>query len=126
MIQLTELCAPFPEEPIRAQLAYAQSGSLVHYLRHEYGWTAIRELLWAYADGQACSTGTESVIGQSLTQLEREWRLWVEQDGKELTEEASPIKAGVTLFLRDTVPWLMLLTALLLPALLVIAASRRS
>ena len=126
LIQLTELCAPFPEEPVRAQLAYAQSGSLVHYLRHEYGWTAIRELLWAYADGQACSTGTESVIGQSLTQLEREWRLWVEQDGKELTEEASPIKAGVTLFLRDTVPWLMLLTALLLPALLVIAASRRS
>jgi hypothetical protein len=126
LIPLTELCAPFPKDPVRAQLAYAQSGSLVHYLRHEQGWTAIRELLWAYADGQACSTGTETVIGQSLTQLEREWRLGVEQDGRELMEGASPINAGVTLFLRDTVPWLMLLTALLVPALLVIAASRRS
>jgi len=125
LIPLTELCAPFPEDPVRAQLAYAQSGSLVHYLRQEYGWTAIRELLWAYADGQACNTGTETVMEQDLTQLEREWRLWIEQDGKDLTEETSPIKAGVTLFLRDTVPWLMLLTALLVPALLVIAAGRR-
>ena len=125
LIPLTALCAPFPEDPVRAQLAYAQSGSFVHYLRQEYGWTAMRELLWAYADGQACSTGTESVLRHSLIQLEREWRLWVEQSGKELTEGASPINGGVTLFLRDTVPWLMLLTALLVPALLVMATSRR-
>jgi hypothetical protein len=125
LIPLTELCAPFPEDPVRAQLAYAQSGSLVHYLRQEYGWTAIRELLSAYADGQACSTGTEAVIRQDLTQLEREWRLWIEQDGKDLAEQTSPIRVSVTLFLRDTVPWLMLLTALLVPALLAIVTSRR-
>jgi len=126
LISLTELCAPFPEDPVRAQLAYAQSGSLVHYLRQEYGWTAIRELLWAYADGQACSTGTETVVGRDLTQLDREWRLWLEQDGQSLTEESSPAKTGVTLFLRDTGPWLMLLTALLIPAALAIATGRRS
>ena len=126
LIPLTELCAPFPEEPVRAQLAYAQSGSLVHYLRGQYGWTAIRELLWAYADGQACSTGSESVIGENLTQLEREWRLWIEQDEQSLTEEIPATRAGVTLFLRDTGPWLMLLTALLIPAVLIIATSRRN
>jgi hypothetical protein len=126
LIPLTELCAPFPEDPVRAQLAYAQSGSLVHYLRRQYGWTAIRELLWAYADGQACSTGAESVIGQDLAQLEREWRLWIERDEQSITEEISATQAGVTLFLRDTGPWLMLLTALLVPVALVIATSRRS
>jgi len=126
LMPLTALCAPFPEEPIRARLAYAQSGSLVHYLRGQYGWTVVRELLWAYADGQACGTGTESVIGQDLTRLEREWRLWIERDEQGLTEESSVTQAGVTLFLRDTGPWLMLLTALLVPVALVIATTRRS
>ena len=125
LISLTELCAPFPEDPLRAQLAYAQSGSLVNYLRQEYGWTAIRELLWAYADGQACSTATETVVGRDLTQLDREWRLWLEQDGLSLAEGTSPAKTGVTLFLRDTGPWLLLLTALLMPAVLVVATCRR-
>jgi len=126
LIPLTELCAPFHEDPVRAQLAYAQSGSLVHFLRQEYGWTAIRELLSAYADGQACSTGAEAAIRQDVTQREREWRLWIEQDGKDLAEQTSPIRARLTLFLRDTVPWLMLLTALLVPALLAIVTSRRA
>lgn len=124
LIPLTQLCAPFPEDSARARLAYAQSASLVQYLRQEHGWTALRELLWAYADGQACSTGTETAFRQDLTKVQREWRLWIERD-EALTEMASPIKAGVALFLRDTVPWLILMTALLLPGLLAVAASRR-
>ncbi|MCJ7548679.1 MAG: peptidase MA family metallohydrolase [Anaerolineae bacterium] len=125
LIPLTELCVPFPEDPARAQLAYAQSGSLVHYLRQEYGWTAIRELLWAYADGQACNTGTETAIQQDLTQLEREWRFWLEQDGEMSAEEPSPARVAARLFLRDAGPWLMLVAALLIPATLVVATRRR-
>lgn len=57
--------------------------------------------------------------------MDREWRLWLEQDGLSLAEGASPAKTGVTLFLRDTGPWLLLLTALLMPAVLVVATCRR-
>ena len=50
----------------------------------------------------------------------------VRWDEQSITEEISATQAGVTLFLRDTGPWLMLLTALLVPVALVIATSRRS
>jgi hypothetical protein len=122
LIPLDTLCLPFPEDRQRARLAYAQSASLITYLRETYGWSRIRALLDAYADGVACSTGVERVMGMPLDQLDRAWRIWLEQENTPTT--TSPVRAGLTVLLRDTGPWLMLLGVMVLP-MLIVAVHRR-
>lgn len=122
LIPVAELCAPFPDEPARARLAYAQSGSLVQYVRLRYGWSRIRELLAAYADGQACSTGTQSVLGVDLAELERDWRNWFTQT--DATTSAAPIDAHASLVIQHIGPWVLILGALLLAPLLILAVGQ--
>lgn len=122
-IPLSELCAPFPDEPGRARLAYAQSGSLVQYIRLQYGWSRIRELLAAYADGQACSTGVQNVLGVDLTQLERDWRAWLSEGDAEPSNP--PVDPAVAALMQDIGPWAMIAGALLLSPLLILAIGRR-
>lgn len=122
LIPLANLCAPFPEEADRALLAYAQSGSVVRYLREQVGWSGIRDLLNAYADGMACNTGTQEALGMDLAQLEWDWRVWLEQDAQPTS--TSPLWATAVVLLRDVGPWLLLTGALLLPALLIVLRTR--
>ncbi|MGC9468599.1 MAG: peptidase MA family metallohydrolase [Anaerolineae bacterium] len=118
LIPLSELCAPFPEEPQLARLAYAESGSLVNYLRQHYGWSRIRELMQAYADGMACNTGVQEALGTDLTHLERSWRVWLE--GEQQSGATPETWAGMSMLVRDAGPWLLLLGLLLLPVLLLV------
>lgn len=95
LIPLRDLCAPFPTDPAQALLAYAESGSLVRYIRQRYGDSGLRALLRAYADGADCDTGVWQALRISLDQLERAWRadlsgmgkwmLWVSENGAGLT-----------------------------------------
>jgi hypothetical protein len=71
---LEALCAPFPVDLSAAQLAYAQSASVVAYLRDKYGSQMIRDLLAAYADNASCDAGVNRVLGISLGDLESAWR----------------------------------------------------
>ncbi len=123
LIPLGELCAPFPEDSRRAYLAYAQSQSLVSYLRQQYGYSKIRDLLWAYADGMACSTGVQHALSIDLFQLERTWRRWLDQ------QSASPSPTSpqgrTQQLLRDTAPWLLVLGALVLPLLISLPLKQR-
>jgi hypothetical protein len=123
LIPIETLCMPFPEDHQRARLAYAQSASLVTFLRETYGWTRIRALVNAYADGMACSAGAERALDMTIGQLDRAWRIWLEQRSAPAAA-SSPLRAGFTVLLRDTGPWLMLLGIILLPTLLVIARGR--
>ncbi|MGC9348942.1 MAG: peptidase MA family metallohydrolase [Anaerolineae bacterium] len=124
LIPLTELCLPFPEDHSEALLAYAQSASLVSYLRQNHGWSRIRDLLDTYADGMSCNAGTKEALGMDLNQLERAWRMWLEQaDEPPSTFEQARINA--LLFLRDTAPWILLVSVLLLPTGLAIIVKRR-
>lgn len=124
LIPLPELCLPFPEDHGQALLAYAQSASLVSYLRQNHGWSRIRSLLGTYADGMSCNSGAQEALGMDLNQLERAWRMWLEQADEPPTafEQA---RVGALLFLRDTGPWIVLLSALLLPAVLAVIVERR-
>jgi len=75
LIALEALCVPFSPDPESATLAYAQSGSLVAFIREEYGATGIRHLLAAYADGASCKSGVEEGLGVAFRELEADWRM---------------------------------------------------
>jgi hypothetical protein len=123
LIPVSELCLPLPEDPERAQLAYAQSESLVSYLRQSSGWSSLRSLISVYADGKACATGIQEVLGVELIPMERAWRIWLEQDEQPADEPTASAEAS--LFWRDTGPWLALMGILLLPGLAFFIAGRR-
>jgi hypothetical protein len=73
LFPLEALCAPFPMDEGAARLAYAQSASVVHYLREEYGSQVIRDLLAAYADNASCEAGVNRALGKSLKGLNLAW-----------------------------------------------------
>ncbi|HQE92839.1 MAG TPA: peptidase MA family metallohydrolase [Anaerolineae bacterium] len=118
LMTLETLCYPFPEEYDRALLAYAQSQSFVQYLRQTYGWSQIQELIKAYADGKGYSAGAKQVLGSDLTTLERNWRVWMEQE-KQSGNAVSATWSAVRIVVRDLAPWLVLIGLLFLPALIV-------
>jgi hypothetical protein len=82
LIPLRNLCPPFSTDPAEALLAYAESGSLVRYIRQQYGDSGIRALLQAYADGADCDGGVQRALHITLDQLERAWRADLSGMGK--------------------------------------------
>jgi hypothetical protein len=81
LIPLKDLCVPFPPNPQTAFLAYAQSGSIVAFIRDEYGDSGIRNLLAAYRDGSSCAMGVQNGLDISLSGLETAWRASLEPKG---------------------------------------------
>lgn len=74
LIPLSNLCDPFPPSREAALLSYAQSASLVRYVRDRYGNSGIRSLLAVYADGAGCESGIAHAFDLSIQQLELAWR----------------------------------------------------
>jgi hypothetical protein len=89
LLPLATLCAPFSPDSHTAALSYAESASVVEFIREEYGADGIRRLLSAYADGASCTSGVEEALGVTFNKLESawraslrpeaRWRAWVEQ-----------------------------------------------
>ncbi len=82
LFPLQALCAPFPANEAAARLAYAQSASVVNYIREEYGSQAIRDLLAAYADDVSCEAGVSRVLRKSLDGLDAAWRARLTRQGQ--------------------------------------------
>jgi hypothetical protein len=103
LFPLEALCAPFPADEDAARLAYAQSASVVYYLREEYGSQVVRDLLAAYADGASCEAGVNRVLGKNLEGLQSAWLGQLTRRGQ------------FAVVLQDSSVWLVLwfLTALL-------------
>jgi hypothetical protein len=116
LIPMATLCHPFPTETDRALLAYAQSQSFVRYLQQTYGWTQIRALITNYSDGLECSAGVKQTLGADLTTLERDWRVWMEQQNQD--NAVSATWTYVATIVRDLAPWLILMGLLCAPACL--------
>jgi len=114
LIPMATLCYPFPAEADRALLAYAQSQSFVRYLQQTYGWSKVRELIDAYTDGLECSAGVKQTLGADLTTLERDWRVWIEQQNQDSAVSAT--WTYVATVVRDLAPWLILIGLLCVPA----------
>ena len=91
LIPLEDLCVPFSPDSPTALLAYAQSSSVVRFIRQQYGADGIRALLRAYANGASCASGVQDGLNINLSDLEAAWRAslesqapwraWVEQVG---------------------------------------------
>ena len=73
VIGLDQLCGPFPDDPFQAQLAYAQSESVVRFVRDRYGLEGVLSLLGAYAQGDNCEGGVARGLGLSLAEMESQW-----------------------------------------------------
>ena len=78
LLSLKDLCAPFPPDPQIAFLAYAQSGSVVKFIRERYGARGIRDLLTAYSNGASCTAGVREALNVSLSGLETVWQASLE------------------------------------------------
>jgi len=73
VVPLNTLCSSFPYESTRMRLAYAQSASVVAFIRDRYGRQAVQDLVAAYADGATCEGGVQRVLDHSLDRLESQW-----------------------------------------------------
>jgi hypothetical protein len=73
LIPVASLCAPFSVDPSRAILSYAESASLVRYIRDAHGPASIHELLLKYRDGATCEGGVQTVLQVSLVELQANW-----------------------------------------------------
>jgi len=80
LLSLEELCVPFSPDPRTAMLSYAESASLVTFIRKRYGAEGIRKLLSAYADGASCTSGVEEALNVSFNKLESNWRISLEPE----------------------------------------------
>jgi hypothetical protein len=72
-IPFADLCTRFPAAEDQALLAYAQSVSLVEYIRAQYGNHALNNLIAAFADGADCQSGVSRALNTSLETLNQEW-----------------------------------------------------
>jgi hypothetical protein len=73
VISLRSLCGAFPANLGRAKLAYAQSASLINFVRDTKGRQTLHDLIAAYADGATCEGGVQRVLRGSLDRLESQW-----------------------------------------------------
>lgn len=99
LIPLASLCAPFSPDAAEALLSYAQSGSVVQFIRDQFGFDGVRRLLAAYRENATCAAGVARALGVSLAQLEDGWR------GQFLLEDSAAVDALV----NSSLPWLALI-----------------
>jgi hypothetical protein len=112
LVPLETLCGPFPPDTSEARLSYAQSASVVGFIRDHYGRQGLARLITAYADGATCQGGVERALGVSLEGLETQWRASLQPRSKWLVflEKAGPwlgLWGGsclMTLLFLETIP----------------------
>lgn len=100
-ISLSQLCEDFPQTIEASHVAYGLSASFSRYLLERYGQNRLNQLIRSYGKDVACSAGLEQVYGQTLEQLEDEWKL--------NTFFLPPDRAQL-----DLIPWLLLFVPLFL------------
>ena len=109
LLAMQSLCNGFPRDASSALLAYAQAASFTRYIYDRFGAIQMGELVDAYANGVSCENGVKAAMGQTITQLESQWR-------REALEQNAALKA-----FQNLLPWLVLLALTLgTPLVLVI------
>jgi hypothetical protein len=103
LIPLDLLCNGFSHEASSAFLSYAESISFVRFLSERFGSSGLQTLIKKYQDGLGCSEGLQAAYGQSLDQLDAQWK-----------EEVLGINAQVLAW-KNLSPYLLLSLLLLLP-----------
>jgi hypothetical protein len=74
LISIHSLAGSFPADSGGANLAYAESRSLVGYLIDTYGWEKMRNLLAVFKDGATYDKGLQAVYQLDEDALDTQWR----------------------------------------------------
>lgn len=74
LLSLDELTRGFPSEPMRAQLAYAQSADLIAFMRERWGDESLRVLVRQMAAGRSVDQAVRDATGLSPVMLDAAWR----------------------------------------------------
>ena len=74
LFSVHSLSSSFPTDAYEAELCYAESYSVVQFLREEYGSDALLELLSVFADGSTSDDALLEVYGFDMDGLDRLWR----------------------------------------------------
>jgi len=114
LIPLAVLCRPFLLDRAQAALAYAESASVVSYIRDHYGPQGLGGLLKAYAGGASCDDGVQRALNISLADLEKAWR-----------RDELKISPGTSQQLTALAPWLVLAALVLLAGALFLVFTAR-
>jgi len=113
LIPLKQLCYAFPEDPQQAALAYAQSQSVVVFIRERYGREGLQKLIQAFSQVRDCELGVQEALGLNLTALEAQWQSSLPQRRNLLSILAANggwlvlwlISLAITLLLIQWIPW---------------------
>lgn len=98
LISLADLCVPFSPNSQTALLSYAQSGSVVKFIRERYGAAGIRDLLAAYREGASCTSGVQEALNISFSGLETAWQASLEtRSGWQVTARQIGVWVGLWL-----------------------------
>ena len=111
-LSLSSLCGPF--DPAHVSLAYAESESVVRYIRDRFGAEGINRLLTGYAGGADCAGGVQTSLGLSLDQLDADWQQYLAPAPETVQQRALALA-----------PWLLVAALVLLaPLSFMLAVSR--
>lgn len=77
LFSVRSISSPFSAYPDKANLAYAQSHSLVDYLIRHYGSGKMLDLLGAFRQGSTYDAALQNTYGFNMDGLDDQWRSWI-------------------------------------------------
>ena len=80
LMTLQTLSSTFPADPEAANLAYGQSGAVVHFIIRQYGNEAMKELLEIFSEGSLYDDALEAALGEDTQSLDNAFRARWELD----------------------------------------------
>jgi len=103
LMTLRTLSSPFPADPIKANLAYGQSGAVVMFIIDSYGPEAMENLLNIFADGALYDEALQEALGVDTDGLDNLFRESVglpplpgtELPAVEAEPDAAPVETAV-------------------------------
>ena len=74
LMSLEDLSMGFPADPLRAQLAYAQSADFVAFLINNHGQEAIHQIIREMSGGTPFPAAVRAATGDSIDTIDAQWR----------------------------------------------------
>ncbi len=81
LIPLRALNSPFPLDPNRALLSYAESESVVGYIANAYRPGTLPALIAAFKDGLSYDEATQRVLKVNIDELDKDWKTSLNYSG---------------------------------------------
>ena len=74
LLDLREITSGFPQDPLRAQLAYAQSADLIAYIHNTWGPESLKALVHHMVAGAPVAAAFRYATGESMDDVDEAWR----------------------------------------------------